>query len=138
GPKPGFEPIDKWWDQHLGGQLGTYYLRYFGEAAPTSWAVDLPKDELKGGERFKVDVLDTWNMTVTPIEGAFDRRDGHVPGVEHIDLEPLAALQLVLGQVHRPRRRRGFAEIAQVVGSQLAAQVLIPPLVDRLEAGFRP
>jgi hypothetical protein len=71
GPKPGFEPIDKWWDQHLGGQLGSYYLRYFGEAAPTEWAVALPKDDLKGGERFRVDVLDTWNMTVTPIEGDF-------------------------------------------------------------------
>jgi hypothetical protein len=31
----------------------------------------LPKDELKGGERFQVDVLDTWNMTVTPVDGAF-------------------------------------------------------------------
>lgn len=71
GPKPGFEPIDKWWDQHLGGQAGTYYLRYFGEAAPTAWALALPKDALKGGERFKVDILDTWNMTVTLVEGEF-------------------------------------------------------------------
>jgi hypothetical protein len=71
GPKPGFEPIDKWWDQHLGGQAGAYYLRYFGQAAPTQWAVALPKDELKGGEQFQVEVLDTWNMTVTPVEGAF-------------------------------------------------------------------
>lgn len=71
GPKPGFEPIDKWWDQHLGGQAGSYYLRYFGQTAPTEWAVALPKDELKGGERFQVDILDTWNMTVTPIDGAF-------------------------------------------------------------------
>jgi hypothetical protein len=71
GPTPGFDPIDRTWDQHLGGQAGSYYLRYFGEASPTQWALALPKDELKGGERFQVDVLDTWNMTVTPVEGAF-------------------------------------------------------------------
>ena len=71
GPTPGFEPIDKWWDQHLGGKAGAYYLRYFGQDAPAQWAVSLPKDELKGGERFSVDILDTWAMTVTPVEGAF-------------------------------------------------------------------
>jgi hypothetical protein len=71
GPTPGFEPIDKWWDQHLGGKAGAYYLRYFGQDAPAAWAVSLPKDELKGGERFRIDVLDTWSMTVTPIDGAF-------------------------------------------------------------------
>lgn len=71
GPTPGLEPIDRTWDQHLGGKAGSYYLRYFGEATPTQWALDLPKDELSGGERFKVDLLDTWNMTVTPIDGEF-------------------------------------------------------------------
>lgn len=64
GPKPGVEPIDKWWERHVGGKAGQYYLRYFGEAAPDSWAVDMPRDELKGGERFAVDVIDTWNMTI--------------------------------------------------------------------------
>ena len=44
---------------------------YFGEVAPASWAVKLPKDGLKGGERFAVDVLDTWNCTVTEIPGEF-------------------------------------------------------------------
>jgi hypothetical protein len=74
GPTPGFEPIDKWWDQHLGGAAGSYYLRYFGEAAPTQWAVALPKDALTGGERFRVEVLDTWAMTVTPLDGEFVMR----------------------------------------------------------------
>lgn len=71
GPTPGLDPIDRTWDQHLGGKAGSYYLRYFGETAPTEWALNLPKDELAGGERFRVDVLDTWNMTVSPVEGAF-------------------------------------------------------------------
>jgi hypothetical protein len=71
GPTPGLDPIDATWDQHLGGKAGSYYLRYFGQAAPGEWALAMPKDELKGGERFRVDVLDTWAMTVTPIEGEF-------------------------------------------------------------------
>jgi hypothetical protein len=71
GPAPGIDPIDKWWEQHLGGREGQYYLRYFGETAPISWALNLPRNGLGGGERFRVDVLDTWNMTITPVEGAF-------------------------------------------------------------------
>jgi hypothetical protein len=71
GPAPGLEPIDKTWDQHLGGKAGAYYLRYFGQVAPSQWELALPKDDLVGGERFRVDVLDTWAMTVTPLEGEF-------------------------------------------------------------------
>ena len=71
GPKAGIDPIDKWWDAHLGGQAGSYYLRYFGDATPTEWALRLPKVGLKGGEAFRADILDTWNMTVTPVDGTF-------------------------------------------------------------------
>jgi hypothetical protein len=71
GPKPGIDPIDKWWEQHLGGVAARYYLRYFGDETPTEWAVDLPRDELVGGERFRVEVIDTWNMTVEAVTGEF-------------------------------------------------------------------
>ncbi|KAK0331315.1 hypothetical protein LTR94_029438 [Friedmanniomyces endolithicus] len=71
GPRPGVEPIDKWWEQHLGGVAGQYYLRYFGDEAPTEWAVNVPRDEIKGGERFRADVIDTWNMTIEPQPGIF-------------------------------------------------------------------
>ena len=70
-PAPGYEPIDKWWEQHLGGNIGRLYLRYFGEDAPTEWTVELPRDELEGGERFEVDVIDTWNMTLDTLPGVF-------------------------------------------------------------------
>lgn len=70
-PAPGYEPIDKWWEQHLGGKPGALYLRYFGTDAPDEWTLDLPRDELGGGERFEVDVIDTWNMTVQTLPGVF-------------------------------------------------------------------
>ena len=76
GPTPGFDPIDKWWDRHVGGKAGQFYLRYFGEAAPEGWAVDIPRDELKGGERFTVDVIDTWNMTIDRLPDVFTLAEG--------------------------------------------------------------
>jgi hypothetical protein len=71
GPPGGIDPIDKWQDHHLGGKAGAYYLRYFGSDAPAQWPFVLPKSGLTGNERFTVDILDTWAMTVTPVPGAF-------------------------------------------------------------------
>jgi len=79
GPKPGVDPIDKWWDRHIGGQAGHYYLRYFGSETPAEWPLDLPKPALSGGEQFRVDLIDTWNMTMKPVEGVFtlQKKDGY-------------------------------------------------------------
>ena len=68
---PFLEPIDKWQDANMAGQLGEYYLLYFGKQTPTSWTFELYKDRIKDGMRFKADVIDTWNMTITPVEGEF-------------------------------------------------------------------
>jgi hypothetical protein len=65
------DPIDRWWGRHIGGKAGQYYLRYFGETAPSEWRIDIPRDQLSGGERFRAEIVDTWNMTVTPVEGPF-------------------------------------------------------------------
>lgn len=70
GPRQ-IEPIDKWQEHHLGGEPGRYYLRYFGEETPREWAFVLPKQALEDGDTFAVDILDTWAMTVTPVEGTF-------------------------------------------------------------------
>lgn len=60
----------------MGGQPGKYYLVYFGKQTPTNWLFQLPKpplgklqsaDDLK----FTAEILDTWNMTVTPVDGIF-------------------------------------------------------------------
>src|SRR3546814_14536387 len=73
------DPIQHLWNYHLGGRDGDYYLHYFGSAAPTEWRLSLP---VKKGEPlycYRVDIIDTWNMTVTPVEGPFPmaRRDAY-------------------------------------------------------------
>ncbi len=70
-PAKGIDPIDKWQDPRFGGQAGEYYLLYFGKEKPASWKFELPKAELKDGMKFTAEVLDTWNMTTTPVTGEF-------------------------------------------------------------------
>jgi hypothetical protein len=71
GPASGLDPVDKWQDSRLAGQPGQYYLLYFGATHPTTWPFILPKEGLHDGDTFQVDILDTWNMTVTPVPGKF-------------------------------------------------------------------
>jgi hypothetical protein len=80
GPARGIEPIDKWQDEHTGGRGGEYYLVYFGAETPKSWPFELYKGGVRDGLTFQVDVIDTWNMTITPVPGAFvtKKRDAYV------------------------------------------------------------
>lgn len=73
-PAEGLNPIDKWQNYPFAGKHGEYYLGYFGTATPTAWPLSLFKTGLKDGMRFKVEVIDTWNMTVTPVDGVFEIR----------------------------------------------------------------
>jgi hypothetical protein len=79
-PADGIEPIDKWQDRRTGGKAGEFYLVYFGAEAPTAWTFTLFKDELKDGMTFRADIIDTWNMTITPVPGTFTtkKRDAYV------------------------------------------------------------
>jgi hypothetical protein len=71
-PADGIDPIDKWQDPAgMGGQPGEYYLLYFGRETPTSWPFRLYKNGVTDGMKFRIDVIDTWNMTITPVEGVF-------------------------------------------------------------------
>lgn len=67
-PGTGINPIDKWQDSRIGGKPGEYYLIYFGEETPTEWAPKLHKNGLTDGMEFSIEVLDTWGMTITPLE----------------------------------------------------------------------
>jgi hypothetical protein len=74
------ETIDKWQVANVGGKPGEYYLVYFGKNSPGKWKFQLPRrkrddpNELPGGMKFKIDVLDTWDMTITPVDGEFEIR----------------------------------------------------------------
>ncbi len=71
-PAEGIDPIDKWQEPAgMGGRPGRYYLLYFGREAPASWPFALYKNGLADGMTFKVEIIDTWEMTITPVEGNF-------------------------------------------------------------------
>lgn len=76
----GLDPIDNWWDEaFVAGVPGSVYLQYVGTSAPASWTFRLPQARagagLEAGQRFEVDVIDTWNMTVTPVGRVFELTD---------------------------------------------------------------
>ena len=70
-PAQGIDPIDKWQDPQTGGVPGLYYLTYFGKDSPTEWTFRLYKNGVTEGQRYTVDVIDTWEMTITPEAGEF-------------------------------------------------------------------
>ena len=75
----------------MGGKPGEYYLLYFGRETPVSWPFRLYKTAVTDGMRFAVDVIDTWNMTVTPVAGEFVTRkaDSYYFSDEHARTVPL-------------------------------------------------
>jgi hypothetical protein len=85
GPPVGLSPIEgSWeWDVYAGGRKGTdYYLCYFGVHQPKKATVPLPST----GE-YKVEIIDTWNMTITPIEGTFTgKKPIPLPGKPYLAL----------------------------------------------------
>jgi hypothetical protein len=71
-PAEGIDPVDNMNQDHcVGGKAGEYYLIYFGKEQPRSWVFNLPRNNLKDDLKFHIDVLDTWNMTVSPVDGVF-------------------------------------------------------------------
>jgi Domain of unknown function (DUF5060)/Domain of unknown function (DUF5605)/Protein of unknown function (DUF4038) len=67
GPAPGLDPVDgllsSWVEFPCVGQEHHYYLTYFGPHQPAQVEVHVPE-----GEQYRGEVVDTWNMTVTPVE----------------------------------------------------------------------
>ena len=65
-PPGGIEPMTgRWeWTRVSAGQVGEVRILYFGEHQPVQWAIGLPMEE---GD-YEIDIIDTWNMTITPIE----------------------------------------------------------------------
>lgn len=102
GPTPGIEPIQHWWNYHIGGKANEYYLKYFGSAAPSEWKLVLHGRPDTPKHSFRAEIIDTWNMTVTPVEGVFRMQqmndyDVHDPARPTIKLpgKPWIAIRLV-------------------------------------------
>jgi hypothetical protein len=72
GPPDGLEPIDQYYETNIAGQPGKYYLIYFGKEPVCEWAFRLPDKDLQEGMRFRAERLDTWNMTIEPVEETFE------------------------------------------------------------------
>lgn len=76
-PAEGIDPIDKWQSAEIAGRAPNYYLIYLGKQTPTNWVLSLPRsgsnktDRPAAGMKFTAEVIDTWNMTVTPVPGTF-------------------------------------------------------------------
>ena len=68
---PGLDPIDKWDDPaYVAGVPRQVYLQYLGRSAPETWQfrlpIGFPGERPEEGDVFDVDVIDTWNMTISP------------------------------------------------------------------------
>ena len=66
--RDGFEPIGPeaaWpWHRISGARDGDTTIIYFGEHQPSIWTIGLPKED---GD-YTLDLIDTWAMTVTPLD----------------------------------------------------------------------
>ncbi len=72
GPAEGLEPIDPYYARNIAGKKGEYYLFYFGRDRQPEWEFRLPAEGLKDGMKFGAEVIDTWNMTITPVSRVFE------------------------------------------------------------------
>jgi hypothetical protein len=72
GPPEGIDPIDQYYQASLAGKAGEYYLTYFGKEPIKNWPFTLPRDGLEADMRFKVDIIDTWNMSITPVDRVYE------------------------------------------------------------------
>ncbi len=68
------EPIDHFYTPNIAGKYGEYYLIYFGTDTPSKWDFVLPKSSMADGMKFKAEVIDTWNMTITPLTLTFETK----------------------------------------------------------------
>lgn len=87
-PQGGLEPMtDSWvWGRGglVAGKCGEFRLIYFGRYQPSFWNIGVPEKS-----RFKADVIDTWNMTITPLDKVFEPNSSvPLPG------KPFMALRL--------------------------------------------
>lgn len=67
GPKDGLNPLHMTWDAPAAGILDQYYLFYYGFNQPR-----FREYRMKPGTKYKVEVIDTWNMTINELEETYE------------------------------------------------------------------
>jgi len=87
-------------DEHTAGKAGEYYLIYFGRETPKSWPFLLYKEALRDGLSFQVEIIDTWNMTITPVDGVFTtkKRDAYI--LRTFERKPVRCPSALHGSAH--------------------------------------
>jgi len=78
-------PLFTWMPFSCIGVPHEYYLGYLNDAQPRSIVIELPKDAL-----YTVEVIDTWNMTITPVQKKFSGRS-----LIELPAKPYMALRIV-------------------------------------------
>ena len=83
-----------------------YYLVYFGKEMKDQWTFNLPNknadyNNVKQGTKFKVEIIDTWNMTIRPVDDIFEVgavNDYRVYDIKHknirLPLQPYIMLRI--------------------------------------------
>ncbi|MDQ4100301.1 MAG: DUF5060 domain-containing protein [Chloroflexota bacterium] len=83
-PSEGLDVVGEVTNTHLPstGQVGAFYLTYFGPRQPARVTLSLPE-----GQRYRADLIDTWEMGVTPLtDSAQHGSTIHLPGKPYLTL----------------------------------------------------
>jgi len=81
GPGP-LQPADISRDFQTSTAGKGYFIIYFGKEMHSEWIFNLPMKnasfaKVEPGTRFKVDIIDTWDMTITPCPQIFETAKGN-------------------------------------------------------------
>lgn len=72
GPGP-LQLADPWKDNQTAQNSSDYYIIYFGNQMQTEWQFSLPrKNGPVAGTKFSVEIIDTWEMTITQWPETFE------------------------------------------------------------------
>lgn len=75
-PNP-LQLCDSSWDPYVSIAGKNYLMMYMGKKVQAEWKFDIPSrnpayPRIKEGDRFKVEIIDTWNMTITEYPTLFE------------------------------------------------------------------
>jgi len=108
-PRPMYLP-DSSWDLNTSACGPGYYMVYLGKKVAKEWRFDLPirnqRDvfpRMTEGERYKVEIIDTWNMTITesPVIITTKKQDNYRMVAEGDGIIPLPELPYLLLRITR-------------------------------------